>query len=532
MDQRTEGRRAGVLSATVVLGLFALLLVVGHRFLPMNDAPSHIANGVIAHKLLAGDPFFSSHYRFDLVAVPYWATALLLVLLQKLVTPLVAWRVIIGLYLVLLPLSLGVLWWAMQPDAAPTDKAPRPALPPLLPLCGLTVFHWGYWMGESNYLLGQPVALLALALLIRSRRLASPSFVGFVLLAALSYLCHIYALTLLLIAATAWAFLALCAHKVPGLGAHKLRPVQALGLCLVYALFAVAVYFVLFQHGSDANRGSLGFDLSLRRLAHMLVDPFDSPQPSPRLTLLGLYGGLFAVFAFAHRQTLRQLVTEKTDRLVRLFELFEPGLLFPGLLVLLAAYLGPVSILAADGTQKEGEIAIRFVLGGFLLSSLSLKLPARPGRNLPLLAVLTLTAIFSASQLASAHRIHASVDEKIQRIDAALLAKIPPHSRVLPLLDLPGAEWRDYLVHRIGNYVVLRDSYSPHVFAVRGQHALRHLPWGDQREVANLHVTEEEWRFYDYVLRQSQHPPPAELSGHLQLVATQDDFQLWQVRRP
>ncbi|HNO70082.1 MAG TPA: hypothetical protein PKI49_16315, partial [Pseudomonadota bacterium] len=99
------------------------------------------------------------------------------------------------------------------------------------------------------------------------------------------------------------------------------------------------------------------------------------------------------------------------------------------------------------------------------------------------------------------------------------------------LLNKPQAEWRDFLVHRIGNYVVLRDSYSPHIFAVREQHALRHLPWGDQREVSNLQVTEEEWRYYDYVLLQSLSPPSPQQLAHLTHVATQDDFQLWQVRK-
>ena len=104
---------------------------------------------------------------------------------------------------------------------------------------------------------------------------------------------------------------------------------------------------------------------------------------------------------------------------------------------------------------------------------------------------------------------------------------------MLPLLDLPEAQWRDYLIHRLGNYVVLRDSYSPHIFAVRGQHPLRHLPWGDQREVANLQVTDEEWRYYDYVLLYQRSTTLApSLASHLTPLGSQDDFHLLQVRRP
>ena len=146
---------------------------------------------------------------------------------------------------------------------------------------------------------------------------------------------------------------------------------------------------------------------------------------------------------------------------------------------------------------------------------------------------LLLLLLFAGVQLHGALRLHRSVDAKLQRIEQTLLAKIPAHSRVLPLLDLPEAQWRDYLIHRLGNYVVLRDSYSPHIFAVRGQHPLRHLPWGDQREVANLQVTDEEWRYYDYVLLYQRSPTLGpSLASHLTPLGSQDDFHLWQVRRP
>ena len=79
-------------SAAALLVLTALWIVFGNTFLPMNDAPSHIANGVIAHQTLARDAFFAGHYQFDLVLVPYWATALLLVLGLPVLSPLLAWK--------------------------------------------------------------------------------------------------------------------------------------------------------------------------------------------------------------------------------------------------------------------------------------------------------------------------------------------------------------------------------------------------------------------------------------------------------
>ena len=143
--------------ATGLITLFALWMIAGCVFLPMNDAPSHIANGVIAHKLLHHDAFFASHYLFEPVLVPYWATALWLLLWQNVTTPLVAWKLLIALYVVLLPLACRfVAKTASQLDADPTPDSPPPSplSLPLLPLGLLTAFHWGYWMGESNYLVG------------------------------------------------------------------------------------------------------------------------------------------------------------------------------------------------------------------------------------------------------------------------------------------------------------------------------------------------------------------------------------------
>lgn len=518
-------------------GLFALLalwMLSSVVFLPMNDAPSHIASGVIAHKLLHHDGFFASHYLFEPVLVPYWATALWLLLWQNLTTPLVAWKLWIALYVVLLPLACRFVAHSVRPpDPDPASASPpSPLYLPLLPLSVLGAFHWGYWMGESNYLLGQPVALFALGLLFRSQRVPSRSFVGFVLLAALSYICHIYALTLLLIAATAWAALSFVGRWLPSLRVRPLRPVQLVGLTWLYALFALAAYVVLFQHGSQANRGALGFDLSLRRLAHMLVDPFDSPTPPPRVTLALLYLGIGVAFVLSHKASLRKLWSSPGERLAALGSLCHPELLFTGLVVLLAAYLGPVSILGPDGSQKEGEIAIRFVLGGFLLVLLSLRWPHIPTRLPQALLAVTLS-VFAIVSASSIYRLHRDTDETLRTIDQKLLAKIPPHKNVLPLIDLTDGQWRDYLIHRVVNYVVLRDSYSPHVFAVKGQHALRHLPWGDQRDVRNFDISHDEWRYYDYVLLQTDKPTiPSSIQGHVQLIEQAAPFALYRVERP
>ena len=200
----------------------------------------------------------------------------------------------------------------------------------------------------------------------------------------------------------------------------------------------------------------------------------------------------------------------------------------------MVAFLGPVGLLRPDGTLKEGEIAMRLLLCGWLLLLGGVRLPqARWVRP----ALLALTVLLGGFKLHDAYRLHHDADEKIQAVTRELLAQIPVESKLLPLMDFgPGeAVATDFLYHRLGNYVVVgRHGYSPHVFAVLGQHPLRHRLFGDYRQVSELTVSPEEWRFYDYVLIQTRHPEPQVpgLREHADFRAATFDFQLFRIRPP
>jgi len=145
--------------------------------------------------------------------------------------------------------------------------------------------------------------------------------------------------------------------------------------------------------------------------------------------------------------------------------------------------------------------------------------------------VLGLTMGFACLQLQSVFILHKQTAQKTEDLSQTILSRIPPHHRVLPLLSMPRAVWTDYLLHRFGNYVVLRGSYSPHVFAAKGQQALRHVPQGDHREVSLLTVTPLEWERYDYVLLQTSEPLPKEWENRLSLDAEQNEWKLYRINR-
>jgi hypothetical protein len=495
-----------------ILVVCSVALVLSVTYLPMNDAPSHIANSVIALGLWRGDPYFAAHYLYSLTPVPYWATTLGMVPAMPVLGAMTSFKVLIALYVAALPVCFLYLLRTAAPDNAP-----------LAAVAVMAAYHWAYWMGESNYLLGQPLIFLGYALFLRMRRVGDRAFLAFLGVAALAYLCHIYALTGLLIAV--FSYLPL------GLVLPRYRPSRAQLLAAGWgvALFLLAAYFVLVFHG-DANRGALDFDLSLKRLVHMGVDPFDSPASPSRplifLSLALLAGALLGPYFAPSRQG-----EEEQRPLRRLGEGVQLPFLMPALGLLGAAYLGPVSILNPDGSIKETEIAIRFVLAGFLMALGAVRL--RPGRlalSLCAAGVLLLVGLKGADAV----RLHRVVDRTMKQVSAEVLARVPAQQRVLPLMDMAEERWMNYLFHRIGNYVVVeRHGYSPHVFAALGQQTLRHARWGDQRSVADLQVRQEEWDYYDYVLVQSDREAPRVpgLAQRAERVARSHDFQLYRIKK-
>lgn len=510
----------------VLLGLCAGLvaLVLGHRYLPMNDAPSHIANAVIAAGLWHGDPWLQKYYELQALPLPYWAVALSLFPLQGFLSPLLAFRVLVALYVVLLPLSFVALVRAAEPPAGNAEPGAASDNRPLAAVAALMAMNWSYFLGEANFFLGQPLVLFALALFVRPFKVRSLRLLGFLLLSTAVYLCHIYALTALCGALFAYALQRLVSRRRPELSSGQWA---AAGWAA--ALFGLGAYFVLFAHGTDANSGGTwAFDFSLRKAAHLLIDPFDSPNSPSRPVLLGFVLALFLVLLGPRLPALRRAPR------ATLGQALHWPLLAPALLLLAVAFLGPVGLLRADGQLKEGEIAMRLLLCGWLLLLGGIRLP-RAGWVRPTL--LGLTLLFGGFKLQDAYRLHHTGEQKIRAVSESLLARVPIHSRLLPLMDFGPDEAvaGDFLYHRLGNYVVVeRQGYSPHVFAVLGQHPLRHRLFGDYRAVSQLTVSPQEWGFYDFVLVQTRHPEPQipGLREHADFVAATGDFRLYRIHPP
>ena len=493
----------------VLLAIIAvsLAIVAGNTYLPMNDASSHLATGLIAYRLLQGDAFTAAHYRFDALPLPYWGTTLGLLPLIPVLGPFAALHALLAIYIVALPASFYFLCRTAAPDNVR-----------LTPVAALAVFNWAYWRGEIHTLLAQPLILLGLALFLRIRRLRSPEGIGFLAVCVGMYLCHVFAVVTLLIVVGTLAGLDLARQRVRGLEAQRLVPGQWAAAGCVVALVALAAYYVLLQHGSGANQGSVRFSLSPWKLAYFMgVQPLGSPADSNRFDLdaaltLG-FAGLLAALLLLPRV-----------RGVRL------PLLAPALALAAIVYFGPLSVETPGGAE---HIGLRFVSTGFLLALVAVRLtPLSRTAGWVLMAGIL---VFSAFKLGEAWSAHRAADEVFGRLSRNLLATIPERSRVLPIKDLPkqrsGRAAR--MIHRLVNYVVIeRESYSPHVFAATGQQPLRHVRWGDHRDVNDRSVSEDEWAYYDYVLVQTDQPQLdiAGLAARAALVGFEDGFQLYRIR--
>ncbi len=482
-------------------------IVVGTHYLPMNDASNHMAAGVIFDRQLHGDVSTARDYHVLPIPVPYWATTLGMVTLLPLVGPFAALALVVAAYVVALPLA----HLALLRTAAPENQG-------LAAVAALAAFNWAYWNGETNYLLGQPVVLGALALFLGLSHIRSARFLAFGLAVAALYICHIYALAELSVAVGALVGLDLAARR------RRLTLAHWAGLAWLAAAFLLAAYFVLFEHHTASNRGALVFEPTIGRLVHVGIDPFDS-RASPRASKLALL--LVAAVAGA-------LVAPWLGRLRRegragLAQMVNVDLLVPALALLAVTLLGPVKILGPDGGVREREIAERFGLPAFLLALGAVRL--RPDRRWGAVVTAALV-LFGTVKIADSWHTHRRHDAQIAEVSRVVLTHVPEGARVLAVKDLARHDDVDNLSAWVVNYVVVeRHAYSPCVYDVPGQQALRHVRPEGYRDFADHSIRDAEWREFDYVLVQTDRAAPQipGLAERARLVTSAGGFELYRI---
>ena len=489
----------------IEIGILAVILVATLAIVwtgdppPMYDASSHVATSAIAREIRAGDPFFSRHWEIDPAPVPYWFTTLALDPLLGFLSPESALRVLISLYALALPAAFLALVRTIP------GGDPRLAL-----LASLAVFNWVYWLGETNFLFGQPIVIFAVALYRRIDRLVSPAFAGFALAAIAVYSCHIFALSALLGAIGLLGILGLVGRRVPALASARTGPAQIAAIVGTGALFAAAIWFIFFRIEGGTHAGRLLFDLSPHRLGNVFEDPLSSPTRTSPLPALLLFAALAALWG-APRW--RELVRRPGEALRSGFDL---PLMIVGLAFTALVWLGPVA-LEEPGRHLEEDISPRFALAAFVFLAASVRLPRQRGTG-ALFAIAIV--VFGGGLLRDAWDLH--------RSQTAAFAGI---------LDSRDADPRRTTYFRLyaANWLVARKRcYVASMFARPGQQALRHreLPGGEHRPVWRADVSADEWASFDWILVQTAREEPRieGLAEHGTLEAAAGGFRLYQLR--
>lgn len=169
----------------LLMGLF-LLPIWLFQYLPLQDGPIHVHTADVLHEFLTGNlSAFQDFYRVNLRPVPNWTTQVILTGLTMLTSPIIAEKLLLSGYVILLPLVLRYALDSVRPGAF---------YPPFLaflafPFC----FNLAFDMGFYNFVYSLVGFLLAVGYWLRHyRHLRLVSGSGLLLLSLGLYFTHLF----------------------------------------------------------------------------------------------------------------------------------------------------------------------------------------------------------------------------------------------------------------------------------------------------------------------------------------------------
>ncbi|MEM9908704.1 MAG: hypothetical protein AAF921_27205 [Cyanobacteria bacterium P01_D01_bin.44] len=168
-----------------LVGLF-LLPIWLFKYLPLQDGPIHVHTADVLHGFLTGPPsIFQDYYIPNLQLAPNWTTQVILTGLMFVASPIVAEKLLLSLYVILLPFAVRYALNGVRPDAF---------APPFLaflsfPLCYNLTFDMGFY----NFAYSLVVFLFVIGYWLRHRSHLRLSQTGVLLLLILGlYFTHLF----------------------------------------------------------------------------------------------------------------------------------------------------------------------------------------------------------------------------------------------------------------------------------------------------------------------------------------------------
>jgi hypothetical protein len=182
--------RPPITALFVVLALLPLVPLWWLPHFPSQDGPAHLEIAVVLRELAAGNAAFGRYFAINTAPEPNWFVYPPLMLLERIVAPAIAEKVLVSLYLLALPLAILLAVRTLRAAAAPIAFLG-------LPLALNYPLHMGFY----NFAFGLAAFFAVVAYHARCRVPMTWGQTGrMALLLLLAFFCHPVALAMALLA--------------------------------------------------------------------------------------------------------------------------------------------------------------------------------------------------------------------------------------------------------------------------------------------------------------------------------------------
>ena len=176
----------------IVLIVLYVLPIWIFKYFPSQDGPSHIYNSFILRHYNDPRYVFAKFYEIRKAPVPNWASHAIMMLLTYLVPPLIAEKLLLTIYVVLMAFSMFYLLRSVQKDKIPLVFLGFPF-----------IYNYILLMGFYNFSIGTALFMLIIGYWWRHYDAFCPkNSLILALLLILLYFCHLVPLVLAILAIT------------------------------------------------------------------------------------------------------------------------------------------------------------------------------------------------------------------------------------------------------------------------------------------------------------------------------------------
>lgn len=475
-----------------LLCVLSLIPVLVFKYLPAVDLPNHIYAALLhAREVNHGvEHAISAHW----VASPYILYHLLMYIPLKLFGWSIASKIVLSLYVLLLPIGASMVVREFNPDNR---------ILAFLAFPFIYSYHFEY--GFLPYVIGIPFVLIGIAIFNRCvRKGFTPQLVVLsALVSIIIYLSHFinfgaYAVGVLII-------LMYNLHRLRS-SSSGIQWLRVLKLILIFVPVTVVFAVYLFEAFGAGMGGALSiaeFDDVFHQFTSGIRVLFATEVRVDAIRV-GLLALLVVVLFLSNRKILQ----------LNLLSVF-------GAATWILAFVLPRKYFLGGA-----ELSSRFAVFGILALLLSLQLGWRKFEKTVVLFVLLVLLVGTAYRIKS----YGEIDRLTGRYVESTLETIPSGSNILTIQNGFRDSYLPYMQHSIAYYHVEKGGYSPFLFAdqpmVAGIEANIELPWlSEEWHPDDARGISEVLPHYDYiVILNNGNKTPDAFSTYADLVVFEDEL--------